>query len=45
MRKVVVLASSLFVMPVFALTDFVDGVTWYYEPFLDGGKTCARIIS
>ena len=28
-----------------AANEIVDGVTWYYETFSDGGVTCARIIS
>lgn len=27
-----------------AKTEVVDGVTWHYETFSDGGKTCARIV-
>ena len=27
-----------------AESEIVDGVTWYYETFSDGGVTCARII-
>ena len=42
MRKVVMIASLLFVMTASALTAVVDGVTWYYETYSDG---TARIVS
>lgn len=44
-RLIMALAMALFdILGAYAESEVVDGVTWSYETFSDGGKTCARII-
>ena len=46
MKKLTMLVVMLFMaVSAKAASEEVDGVTWYYETFSDGDKSCARIIS
>ena len=44
-RAIVILWSVVMAANAWTASEVVDGVTWYYETFSSGGKTCARIIS
>ena len=44
-KLMMVMAAALLTLGVRAASEVVDGVTWSYETFSDGGKTCARIIA
>ena len=46
MKRAIVVLWTVMAANVWASqSKIVDGVTWYYEAFSDGGKVCARIIS
>ena len=44
-RTIVILLAAVMGANAWAASEIVDGVTWYYETFSSGGKTCVRIIS
>ena len=45
MKKLMMVVAVLLTLGVRAASEVVDGVTWSYETFSDGGKTCEPVMT